>query len=523
MAHTLQIIYGSTTINLTSGDYILLDYVPEAGKGGIVTERIRLFIKSSSAANFQTAIENIERALRNAESRYDTGVGDKVYIKFQPDSLSTLYRSEIVRRSESEDAGSIEGPKRLLGAIWATKSGEFLLIFTRRDYWEANTETTLTIENQSGSGTSVTIKNPMGGEAFSNNTVSFTAPDTIADSGSGFGVFSAGDIISLRGSTSNDGIYTIATASSTTLTVYEETVVNEAAGDAIKIYYVQNYVDISSSNIGGTEPTPIKLKVTNTDAGADLETVWVGMNRLATPLQFGYMLEVEDCTGGSNTVDAGASSLIYRAYNVLSGSASALCTWTLPSGMLNAARGAYVRAIMRFWDGTDITNCRYALKIYYDTNILWESGWFQFDDTYEAISRLWREFATFQLPPFRLEGGTPTDLTLKLWSQSVSGSDETINLDVLQMVVLDGWRKFVCLDGIAQNSILVDDGIDETFYQEISGEQVNNLVAEGSPLMLMPNQNHRIQFTQHSITANTADIDRTASVTVIYRPRIRTF
>ena len=200
-----------------------------------------------------------------------------------------------------------------------------------------------------------------------------------------------------------------------------------------------------------------------------------------------------------------------------------MTSWTLSSELLTSAASAYFRVVARFFDGTDITACKYKLQVVYGGQVLYDSYYFQFDDTYEGISRLYREFDTIQLPPYRLEGGTPTDLTLKLWGQSTSGSTETPRLDFLQLTPLDGWRKLTSGDGLAQNSVLVDDGIDRIYYQEVSSEQVRDITAEGSPIYLTPAEAHRIYFLLHSETADTADYNRVASVSMYYRPRLRTF
>lgn len=72
------------------------------------------------------------------------------------------------------------------------------------------------------------------------STISFTAPDTISDSGSGFGIFSPWDYIVISWSASNDKAHKILTASATTLTLEWATVwvgslVNEVAWASITI------------------------------------------------------------------------------------------------------------------------------------------------------------------------------------------------------------------------------------------------------------------------------------------------
>jgi hypothetical protein len=70
----------------------------------------------------------------------------------------------------------------------------------------------------------------------SGSTITYTAPDTISDSASGFSQFSSGDIIEIVGSTSNDGIYEVDTAAAGTLTLIEQTITTEASSSASEIY-----------------------------------------------------------------------------------------------------------------------------------------------------------------------------------------------------------------------------------------------------------------------------------------------
>lgn len=63
-------------------------------------------------------------------------------------------------------------------------------------------------------------------------TISYTAPDTITDTASGFIGFAPGDLISISGSTSNDGIYAIDTAAVGSITTVEQTIATEASSSA---------------------------------------------------------------------------------------------------------------------------------------------------------------------------------------------------------------------------------------------------------------------------------------------------
>lgn len=60
--------------------------------------------------------------------------------------------------------------------------------------------------------------------------LSFTAPDTITDTGNTLGIFTSGMVIQIEGTTGNDGIYTVDTAAAGSITTIEQTIVTEAVG-----------------------------------------------------------------------------------------------------------------------------------------------------------------------------------------------------------------------------------------------------------------------------------------------------
>jgi hypothetical protein len=67
------------------------------------------------------------------------------------------------------------------------------------------------------------------------STISFTAPDTISDSSSGFGDFTAGDVIAVTGSVANEGTYRVLTATANSLVVDDQTISTVSAGSLFTI------------------------------------------------------------------------------------------------------------------------------------------------------------------------------------------------------------------------------------------------------------------------------------------------
>lgn len=524
MALTLQLFQGSTEkVDLTAGVY-KPSYVPQdPGGRDVVTESFIVRVLAASLATQQAAIRNINLVFEAAQRRRLTGIGDRVWIRFLEEGDTVTYRSEIWADQPHQMPGKVSiEPVTMSKKIFDSFAAQIRVTWTRRGFWENNAETELELSNNSQVAATggCAIRNPHTTEVFSDNTVSYDESDEqILDSGNGFGVFAPGDVISVRGSTSNDGVYTVVTvdAGGAFVTV-NEPLTDEIAGDATKIYAIDNFVHIEGSEIGGTMPAATRIEMVNGDAGADLETVWIGNNYLSEPEDFAHLLEAEDSDTGADTNNAGASSDEYRAYTVTTTNAK-ITAWTIPSETLLAAASAYFRVMIRFFDGNEITDSRLSLRILYGSQEIYDGRTIAYDDTYAVVDRLWRYIDTLQLPPFALEGNTPTDLIIQLWARSTAAGSITLNIDCLMLLPINRYRKLRSLGGVAQNSVLIDDGILGSYYQTVSSELVKDITVEGSPIMLWPGIDNRLCFIQHSEDDNKADRDRLITVKVFYRER----
>lgn len=525
MAHVLKFIYGSNTITLTSGDYRGVDRfnIGTITRRGVQTDSIELFIFASNLAGLQAAVRNINKAFQAAQRRRQTGTSDRVYVHFQESGDSDTYRSEIWSDNLDEVPGRVVVPSMWLTLrFWDNEKIKILITYSRRPFWEDASETELSLSNGSGSGTGgQTVRNPHTAAVLTDTSISFDETGgvfSILDDDDGLAIFAEGDVISVRGSTSNDGIYTVITAAAGVITV-NETITDEVKGDTVIFYDMNNYVHIDSSVILGDLPTPVRLEMTNSDAGAELQTVWIGNNYLSEPDDFAHLLEFEDSDTGANTGNAGASSGFYRQYTVPDAAEAKITGWTLESITLSKTNNNYFKVLFRSFNGTNITDVKWRIKILYATVVIYSGPQQNFVDTFAGISRLWREIDTIQLPPFPMEGGTPADLTLELWGVPTSGGAEVVDLDVMMLLPTNGYRKLKSTGGLAQNWILVDDGILGIYYRYTSAGQTRDIIAEGEHIMLWPGIDNRVYFVQHSETANTADRDRSMSVKAYYRPR----
>ena len=441
MTHTITLSSDSDVV-LTAGVYQVMRYVPKSAPHAdmLVTESATVRVLASSLATQQAAINDIEKAFELARRRRQTGAGDHVYIKLLESGDSDTYRSELW----AEDPDGLPGRVVILDPtldryIWGAYVAKLQLIWTRRNYWEHNSETELALTDDSGAGAT-------GGQAVIN----------------------------------------------------------------------PGYVQIESSDCFGSLLTPLRIEMTNSDSDNDIETMWVGLNYLSDPANLVIDLECEQ--GDSDeTASSDALGAAYGLFTVTTTELE-LRSWSISGAQLGYANQRYFKALLRFFNGTDITNVKLRLKLSYNSETIWEGGQVEYDDTY-MNSYLWRELDTVQLPPYKLEGSTSTALDLELWGISTTGSSETINLDRLRLVPTDGYRKLVSKSGVTLASALVDDGILDIKYQKVSTAIVSDITAEGEPIHIWPGLDNRLYFTWHSDDSDTAFITDLISVKAFYRQR----
>jgi len=520
MAHTLQIIHGNTTLDLNDkSDIYVMQYdigTPRRGQETI-TEVIKLRVNSSSVANLQTEMQNINRALLATKVRGIKQRGDRVYLKRNLSGEANTYRSEILA-IESWPGKDALAPK----PYWDNYLVVYYLRVTRVAYWENNTEDEIALSNNGGAAATGgrIIYNPSNLTPTINGitTVSFsTTDDSINDSGSGFGSFAVGDVIVVRGSTSNDGVYTVVTAAAGKLTVVEN-LTTEAAGDTIYIYDVQNQIHMVAGEVIGDLDAPCRIEITNTFATANSYQFHIGHNILSNPASLSHILEAEHASGVTSTAaDANCSGGEYATLTWAVSTEATLAEWTLPTEFLAKSAGGDFRALARFQIITNVTDVKFRLKILYGTAEIFTGKVVQPDTAY---SYLIRDLGIVTLPPWFQDSGTMEALTLRLTGKIASGT--TIKLDYLALHCLDGYRYLEPVaTGIPQNSRLVDDGILGELYVDTGASTARAAYynGRGKPIMLRPNTAQRLYFLTASSTANTSEVSRTSSIRLYYRDR----
>lgn len=158
MAHALSVTDGTTTVSLTSTNFMLSNYLPgtpnSTGANVLepLTEAIECVAYGTTTALARAAINGLERLLVAAERRAQTGTGARVYLQFTPDGDATAYRSELI-------AGAVQlapGALRVFGQAQLSVR----IIVTRVPYWEgARTQIPLTNPNGTNNTSGLSINN----------------------------------------------------------------------------------------------------------------------------------------------------------------------------------------------------------------------------------------------------------------------------------------------------------------------------------------------------------------------------
>lgn len=304
-------------------------------------------------------------------------------------------------------------------------------------------------------------------------------------------------------------LYNSAGTSTTGVTVYN-------CNDGTPPTGQYNYVEIAGTSVAGNYPAPIRLQITNSYNDAEyLGNVWVGHNVFANPATFSHIIEAETASsGGSSVASVAASGGYYRGFTWATDAETLAFTWPLSAALLSASAGQWFNVLAKWWLTCD-TGIKYRLEIRYGAEVLWSSQSVSLDT---LIATTIRSLGSVQLPPWATNNSVA--LSLLMYVKKTGGS--TVNLDFLQLTPTDSIRTYIALAyGVPYNSRLVDDSITDSLYED-SGDataRAGFYEARGAPIMLWPGKLQRLYFLQHGVNNNSADIDRTASICVYYRPR----
>ena len=275
-----------------------------------------------------------------------------------------------------------------------------------------------------------------------------------------------------------------------------------------------SYIAITGTDVAGDLPAATRLEMTNNYSDR-LYYLWIGQN-WTDPANFQPVLEAENAVGATPTGSAYTSNGNYVNLTITTTEADAL-NWTLNAAFLNACKGNYYKAILKILN-VPSKLFKFRIKIVWNSTILWQSGQIQPDNN---LSLCVRDLVTFRLPPWLPSLSSLDGVSLILTAQSTLGT-QNLWVDWLQLMPTDGWRYIVYVGyGLAVSKRLIDDGISGFLYQDdgAGATKIGNIVGYGNSIMLPPGKDQRLHFMMHSWQGNMAEIDRTLSVKLFYRPR----
>ena len=295
---------------------------------------------------------------------------------------------------------------------------------------------------------------------------------------------------------------------------------NDAAGE--------NWASISSSDVVGDLPSPIKIEMLNatTDANATDE-IYFWHNVYSTPLLFNTILEGEASTSGTSTTDATSNSLAYGAFTWSEITETKFAEWTIPSTDLVDAAGGRFSVLARWPSVFPYTDCSLRLKLETPTTYdeLWKGPLSLIAPTTDTYNqRELNQLGTLRLPPDYIPGqAAPAPIVLSVYGVRATTDTHAVNIDYLQLSpVADeyGWLRFRAVDpgiGIDQ-TLLHDETEGYTHLQNSSGQDAPRFTAYGGPILLTPNVDQKIYINTCDYLG-ISDIAQTWTVKLWYRPR----
>ncbi len=286
-----------------------------------------------------------------------------------------------------------------------------------------------------------------------------------------------------------------------------------------------NYVSINAADVDGDLPGATRLQLLNNYATDRVYDIWIGHN-WTDPGNLAHILEAENASGGSSGSDASCSNGSYRHITLLSGVDTSLFTWSLGASFWNACKGRPFKILCRFYDGntqflSNLSSIRWQLKLVYTATNIWESSWISTDPDRTILIR---DLFTLRLPPWLPSQTGLNAIDMTLMARQDTGISLDAGIDFLQATPVDGWRYIQHIGyGTEQNRRIMDDGINGDLYTDDGAGtgKLGILVGYGQPIMVYPNKLQRLYFLMHSHLGNQAEIARTLSVKLYYRPRRR--
>jgi len=288
-----------------------------------------------------------------------------------------------------------------------------------------------------------------------------------------------------------------------------------------------NWANISSSDVIGDLPAPLKIQMVNSTTDSNqADEIYIWHNVYSNPFSFAHFLEGESSSDAASSTSATANAGAYGTFSWATTDETRLGRWTFPSSDLADAAGGRFGVLARWPAAFPYTDCwlRLTLKTIATESNLWEGNLSLIAPTTDIQQKELTLLDTLRLPPY-LEGQTALRSVALILYGSRSSTNNDIDLDYLQLSPISGdsgWKHFVSVGrGVAAGESFVHDGTEQpnqNYRQDTNSKWIAEFTGSGGPILLIPNTNQRLIF-------NTADylgaakITQNWSVKLWYRPR----
>lgn len=556
MAFTLTITDSDGTDSVSIANTIEWTPASAARSNAYVQESIKFRLYAADLATLRNSIRLINQLINQANYRCEYHCGLKVYLQFNADGTGgQTYRSEIVQGELLPDPGIMQ--KAQLGIA---KFLIYTLNVVRRNYWENTTLSTLGVAGYNYNLPSYwRIYNSYAHTAVTDEVIDATPNGVIKDFSGTLAHYP------IKFSLTTNYLAVTHTYLSEQHTAQADTVgnivlpgyvvsgtINPITGawaisyanpptsgtniTATYDYGNSNSVMFDSTSVTGDLPTPLSMTLqNNVGVATGVAEIWLGLSQLNTSADTGGMpwhLEAENSTGSTSTADTSCSAGYRGDYALATDTEALMYDWTLTAAQVKALGGRNYKCLGRWTSAantTDIADIKYRWKVEGDSNsVLWAGDQITVDS---SISKIIRELGNVQIPPWTIPTSiNPYPLHLVLYGQRLAGTTPICSLDFLALLPTDSFRKieFVGMP-IENNFNLVYDGNDDISDYQVNVDstsanadlQYGNVVAYGSPLMLMPNHYHRLVMITAKEGNNDAPIDSYLDVILAqFRPRV---
>ena len=288
----------------------------------------------------------------------------------------------------------------------------------------------------------------------------------------------------------------------------------------------ENFVEVAAADAPGDLPAPLRIELQHIHtSGAGLGDVYIHQLVENLSASLPNVLEAEAAAAGSgvsrslltSATESGGQA-VRLEWNAAPTPAE-LLRWTLSPAFLGWAARKPLRPLLRFSTPQPEMDLWLGWQIFNGSQAVWSSP-----PVLLPAGRALVDLPGLILPPLQSLGETGaalfSGLELVLTACKTSPAACSLDLDFIQLLPLDGWRRLFASRVLEYGQWLVEDGIeDATYGLQPLVERLPGHVGVGERLMLHPGRRQRFYFL--NTTGAEARIDLDMTVKLSCQPRRR--